>query len=292
LGKLGYSVTEKKDLKQEMRFFDMSASKGKSTVWVKCWLGMMGKKDISQSKRLAGADEVWAVTTGATPRANLVKAGGPVRILDPYVLIGQLDTEPREKMTKKLKPLLSGKMPTLEPKEVEVKRLITMPEGQNMEFKATLRYDLSRKTVNPILEKASPKTICAFMNANGGLLVIGVTNDRIVSGLSHDYKTVKRQNSDGFENHITNLIGSRIGNQFLRFTEVSFSALNGKEICTVKVLPSDSPVFLKDDGEEEFYVRTGNNSRPFTMTEALAYIKQHWNSAHYPVSRTSKSSGY
>ena len=93
---------------------------------------------------------------------------------------------------------------------------------------------------------------------------------------SHDYKTLKKAVKDSFENHFVNLISSRMGNQCLKFIEISFTCLEDKEICRVKVYRSGSPVFLKEGIMQEFYVRTGNNSRPFSMPEAVEYIKEHW----------------
>jgi CBS-domain-containing membrane protein len=156
------------------------------------------------------------------------------------------------------------------------KDLLKMDEGQHLEFKSTLRYDLMKKCVNPELEQVCLKTISAFMNADGGDLVIGVTDDKSALGLSQDYQTLKVQNRDGFENKLISLISAKIGDSFLRFVKVSFMILDGVEICRVRVLPASEPVFLRDNGQETFFVRTGNNSRPFSLSDTTRYVIERW----------------
>ncbi len=55
--------------------------------------------------------------------------------------------------------------------------------GQYLEYQSTLRYDIENKCVNPKIELTILTTICAFMNAEGGDLVIGVSEDRKIVGL-------------------------------------------------------------------------------------------------------------
>lgn len=161
-------------------------------------------------------------------------------------------------------------------KREDIMELIKMPEDQHLEFKSTLRFDLQTKTVNKNLEKECLKTICAFLNADGGILIIGISDKRQIIGVSFDYQTLKNKSRDSFENHLVNLISSRIGNHFLKFIEISFNELEEKEICKVKVYRSNKEAFYKEGIQQEFYVRTGNNSRPFSMSGAAEYIKEHW----------------
>jgi hypothetical protein len=278
LEKLGYTVVGKRDLERNRQFFDMSATTERHKIWVKCVLGFLGTRDISKIKSalsLSGANKVWVVCLGIHPRAGLSAEKNGILPIHPRLLIDKVDPLLRERFANRLKSIIAGKI-EVDDEKGTLMRLIQSPEGQNLEFKSTLRYDLSKKMTNSTLEKACLKTLCAFMNASGGFLIIGVSNDRKIGGLSDDYKTLKIQNSDGFENHLTNIIGSRMGNQFLRFVRISFVSIEEKEICRINVSPSDAPVFLKEDSIEEFFVRTGNNSRPFSMAEAVEYIRKHW----------------
>lgn len=283
--KLGYTIIEKQHLEHSMQYFDMLISKNKQRIWVKCILHSPKNRDILTIKsRFPMTERVWLVCTNPykEKRAALLTKEKSISFFQPELFINQLDPQSRERFIRKLVSLRSGRIP-IEEQELfarqekeKIARLLRTPEDQNLEFKSTLRYDPSSKRINPVLEKSCLKTICAFMNANGGLLVIGVSDDKEILGLSYDFKTLKKQDADSFENHLTNIIGSRLKNKSLKFVKVSFVSIDEKEICIVKVHPSDQPVFLKEGNTEEFYVRTGNNSRPFSIGEAVDYIQKQW----------------
>ena len=113
------------------------------------------------------------------------------------------------------------------------------------------------------------------MNSDGGLLVIGVSDDRKIVGLSNDFKTLGGQkNKDCFENHLYNLMSNKFVKNILTLVKISFVSLGDKIIGLVQVSPSNEPIFIKN--ETSFYVRFGNGTRPLSMPEALDYIKEHW----------------
>ena len=155
-------------------------------------------------------------------------------------------------------------------------QLLKSDEGQHLEFKSTLRYDLVKKCVNASLEHACLKTICAFLNADGGDLVIGITDQRLTIGLSLDYQTLRIPSRDGFENKLISLVSTNVGDSYLRFLKVMFPIIDGIEICRVHVSPSNEPVFMKEGPQEQFFVRTGNNSRPFSLSDTTKYVIERW----------------
>jgi len=64
----------------------------------------------------------------------------------------------------------------------ELEFLITQDEGYNLEFKESVSGSLA-------------KEICAFANANGGKIVIGVSNDKKIKGVS-DVNNLKSKIQD------------------------------------------------------------------------------------------------
>lgn len=158
----------------------------------------------------------------------------------------------------------------------DIYELLSMNEGQHLEFKSSLRYDYNTKQVNQGLEHVVMKTICAFFNAEGGTLLIGLSDNKEVMGIENDYLVIRNQNRDGFENHLLGLISNCIGNYYLPYLGIVFHNMLGKDLCQVNVIPSPKPAFLNNNGKQEFYVRTGNNSRPFAISEASDYIRERW----------------
>ncbi|MDP3875075.1 MAG: putative DNA binding domain-containing protein [bacterium] len=159
----------------------------------------------------------------------------------------------------------------------DVSYLIKEGEGFSTEFKETLRYDRRRKEVNKEVERMVMKTIVAFLNAKGGTLLIGVSDDGEVVGLEDDYKTLSKKNRDGFENHLSMLVKTMIGLPFTKYVGVKFEKIKNIEVCLVSVGESHRPAYLHNgDRKEDFFVRVGNSTQPFSMSETEEYIKTRW----------------
>ncbi len=151
--------------------------------------------------------------------------------------------------------------------------LLNKDEHENLEFKSTFRWDTRQNGVNKILEKSVMKTIAAFLNSQGGNLVIGVDDNKSVVGLASDYGSLIRKDADGFENHFTQVFHNMIGAEFRQFVKLNWSQVDGKECCVATVSPSRKPVYLKgDNNSEEFYIRTGNGTTSLKLSEANAFI--------------------
>ncbi|NHJ49003.1 MAG: hypothetical protein FK733_14550 [Asgard group archaeon] len=153
--------------------------------------------------------------------------------------------------------------------------LIKRNETNQIEFKAALRYNNKKQKVLPDLEKKIIKTIVGFMNADGGILLIGVNNYGKIVGLDGDYSTFgDKQNNDGFRLHLTQLYrNNNILVQTNKCVRPFFPKINEKEFCIVTVEPSNRPVFVNKD----LIVRMDNSTRTLSTEEAVKYINDHFN---------------
>lgn len=152
--------------------------------------------------------------------------------------------------------------------------LIKQGEGAKLEFKETLRYNTRNSETSKELEKVIVKSIVGFLNAEGGTLLVGVNDNGKVTGLKNDYKALPKKNRDGLENHITMLIKTMIGLSFTKYIKISFETADGEDVCVISVYRSHKPAYLiNGDKKEEFFVRVGNSTQPFSMSEAEEYIK-------------------
>lgn len=160
--------------------------------------------------------------------------------------------------------------------EEDITGMLGQGEHGLQEFKTSFRWDVNGGRVNKDLEKSVVKTIAAFLNSEGGRLLIGAGDGGEVLGLDGDYRSLRKQNADGFENHFSNLFNTMIGAEFRRFARLKFHKIGGKEICLIKVLSSPKPVYVRSEEGENFYVRTGNSTTPLKISEASAYIRSKW----------------
>ena len=83
--------------------------------------------------------------------------------------------------------------------------LLAVGESQTVEFKSTARYNLHTGQADKKMEHVVTKTVCGFLNAEGGTLLIGVGDDGGVVGLADDMKTLGTKDSDRYK--VINFIG-------------------------------------------------------------------------------------
>ncbi len=159
-----------------------------------------------------------------------------------------------------------------------LKELVLGGESEKLEFKSTLRFDIKLFTVNSKLEYVIAKTIAAFLNATGGILMIGINDHGDVIGLSRDFETFgsDKQNIDGFELQLRSIVKKYLGGTFEKYLSVTFPNLDGNTICMISIQSSGKPVFVMNEGREEFYVRIGNSSIPKNRQEQSEYERLHW----------------
>lgn len=150
-----------------------------------------------------------------------------------------------------------------------IENLISTGENERIEFKSSFRTNLHTKEFDRRIEHSLLKTIVAFLNTKGGDLLVGVNDSGYVLGLEND----NFQNDDKMLLHLTNLIKSHIGNEFLPFIKYSVVNLKEKKVLHVNCKSSKKRVFLKINGEEEFYVRSGPSSAKLEGSSLVDYIE-------------------
>ncbi len=150
----------------------------------------------------------------------------------------------------------------------ETLKLISKGESEKLEFKSTLRTNLQTGEIDKRMEKAVLKTLVAFMNSDGGTLLIGVSDDGSVCGVDLD----SFENKDKLNLHLTNLISSQIGNGFLPYISFDMVDFDDKTVVRVRCLTSPQPVFLKDGKVEIYYVRSGPSSVELTGMSLINYV--------------------
>lgn len=175
--------------------------------------------------------------------------------------------------------LEQGYMPKPET-EVEWLDLIAKGENTFLEFKSSLRWDVRNNCKEARLEEVIMKSVAAFNNGSGGILLIGVDDEGMLLGLEKDYTTLKSPDKDSFELHLRNLLNAEYGVDYCTSNvTVSFPLIGGREICAVEVEPGEYPIYVKISDPksgrklEKFYVRSGNSSREIMqLSDISKYI--------------------
>lgn len=157
-----------------------------------------------------------------------------------------------------------GKAPTPElTTEDEILELISQGESERLEFKSTLRQNLATGKPGKEIELASLKTVAAFLNTDGGVLLVGVNDEGRVLGLAPD----NFENDDHALRHFTALLQQHLGLECAAYVDFKLRSVGGLQTLLVRCKPSQAPVFLKTGKEEEFYIRVGPSSRKLSLSQ-------------------------
>jgi hypothetical protein len=172
------------------------------------------------------------------------------------------------------KKILSDiKKPTFYNDTKNIKEEINQGENERQEFKQTLRVNIKTGKKDPNITHAVLKTICAFLNTSGGILFIGVADDKTIVGISQD----GFESEDRFQLHLTNEIKKSMGSSVASNISISIENVDGKNVCRVLCVPSKSPIFLNYQNKESFYIRIGNQTVELSPRDLVKYLKEHFN---------------
>ncbi len=181
--------------------------------------------------------------------------------------------------------LTRGNTDNVDKNDFNLEELVKRNENKNLEFKSTLRWDLRENRVNPRLEEVALKTVAAFSNGDGGILIIGVDDNETVLGLESDFNSLKKFGADYFEIHLRNLLNTQFGISFTTNNiTIDFPELSEHHTCVIQVKKGQEPVYVtladkSGQKTERFYVRSGNSSQEIkSLSELNSYISKRFTS--------------
>lgn len=149
-----------------------------------------------------------------------------------------------------------------------IRTLIAGDESHTLDFKASLNANLHDGTQNDKAIHSTLKTIAAFLNSDGGTVLIGVKNSGEIIGIAADLPFVNRNNADGFQLKLRQAIKAKIEpDPRHELVEISFESLPEGQVCRVDVKRGGDIFHL--DGK--IYVRDGNSSEELKGIEITTW---------------------
>ena len=187
--------------------------------------------------------------------------------------------------------------------DISLPKELTLEESLTHEYKASVRtpypsypdaqvdekghtfYKLgtnkfkSKNEVHKFLETQCLKTIVAFLNTNGGMLVVGVhekDNYKKIVGIGReDFKSY-----DEYERHISQLITNRIGKKFHGdFITIETRPVDDKSYCLItckKYIPAENQIPAHLD-QDKIFRRTGPRTDEIKGAEAATFAVERKN---------------
>ncbi|WP_423928918.1 RNA-binding domain-containing protein [Candidatus Palauibacter sp.] len=152
--------------------------------------------------------------------------------------------------------------------------LIKRGESKTLEFKSTLRWNLKEDRKDNRVTHAALKTIAAFLNTEGGDLLLGVADDGSVVGIVRD----GFDNEDKFMLHLSQVVRNALGDRAGTCIDPRTQILHGGVVCVVSCQRSPEPVFLRWKGfenseEGDFFVRSGPGTVKLSSQSTRKHVR-------------------
>ncbi len=155
--------------------------------------------------------------------------------------------------------------------ENDIIRFSKSAESVTLEFKSTIRFNLRTEKNDKAIEHAWLKSVAAFLNTEGGVLLIGVDDEGNFHGIGKD----NFENLDKASLHIKNLISKFIGLEYMKFVNIHSGIINNKSIIALVCKQSAKPAYMNIANEDLFYIRIGPSSTKLIISQAVEHISNH-----------------
>ncbi len=153
--------------------------------------------------------------------------------------------------------------------------LIKAGESKTLEFKSTLRWSLKgNRQDDKGVTHAVLKTVAAFLNTEGGDILIGVADDGSIVGIEKDHL----ETDDKFMRHLAQVVRNGLSDRAGTCIDPKVQIVHEQTVCVVSCQRSPEPVFLRWKGMEtvpegDFFVRSGPGTVKLPPDSAREYIR-------------------
>ncbi len=139
-------------------------------------------------------------------------------------------------------------------------------EGHTLDFKEFLAVD---KFGNPDRSggKHVARVVAAFLNTDGGTVLLGVSDAGRIVGLDRDMAHVPRRNEDGLLLKVREILDNFLDPAPRGNVEISFDPLPEGAICVITVAPAVGATYLED----KVYLRDGNRTAELSGRELVEW---------------------
>lgn len=164
----------------------------------------------------------------------------------------------------------------------QIEKLIAAGEGPSIEFKGSMLCSMREweKSATRIEHASLPgevlKTLCAFLNSDGGDLLVGVSDEQAVcAGVRLDLE-LKGWNLDKWQLHFQSLVEARFhdGPMIPAYLRTQMIGVGSEWVFHVRVMPRARRTFVqRDKGKaHEFFVRNGPRTDSLDLPTFYSHV--------------------
>jgi hypothetical protein len=161
----------------------------------------------------------------------------------------------------------SAERPTVDQNAILTTDLIDSDEDVNLEFKETYRFNTRTQKNDPELVFAVVREICGFLNSEGGVLLIGISDSGKVTGIGRDGYS---GNDDKFKLMVMGKIRECLGTLAAQLVSARLERIEGQHVCRLDCKKSVEDVFCNFRGKDEaLFVRVGSATHALSPSEVV-----------------------
>lgn len=155
-------------------------------------------------------------------------------------------------------------------------------EDFHTEFKTSIIYPESSMRVDIKAQRLKiMQEICAFLNAEGGTLYIGVSDIGYEMGIDEDLKhPLFSRSRDKYKVYVDNCVAQDLGQQAAHYVHSNFDNTIKGDVLIIRIEPCPTPIMV--DGN--YYERMGTSARCVNDTYRESFLSQRkaWAAQHQP----------
>lgn len=160
-------------------------------------------------------------------------------------------------------------------------------EDFHTEFKTSIIYPENSMRINVEAQTIKiMQELCAFLNAEGGTLYIGVSDIGYEMGIEEDLKnSLFKGSRDKYEVYVNNKIAYYLGQEANHYIHTHFDPDVSKAVLIIDIKPCPTPISVGN----EYFERMGTSARKVNdnYRDKFLALRKQWASEHAPVTDTS-----
>ena len=116
--------------------------------------------------------------------------------------------------------------------------------------------------------------VASFLNTDGGVFVLGVSNDKKIVGVDDQINKLQKKDTDSYKLAVQDSLFSSLGHHSTSLISFVWRQYEGKLLLFITVRPSDRPIFLTINSESRFIRRHDGKSQKLLGDDIVNYISK------------------
>jgi hypothetical protein len=142
-------------------------------------------------------------------------------------------------------------------------------ESQKIEYKETFCMNNSTYINDTNIELSAMKTLVAFLNTNGGTLIVGINDSRQIIGVEKEVNDLFKNSSDKYLLYIKDKIKTKLGIEYFSYIDYKIVEFQKKKLLIFEVEKSSIPCCYNGN---DYYIRVNPATEKLIGKQLINYV--------------------